>query len=111
MHQFYHSKLHISFSNTWISHAQRRELHHQDKDQEIRKLRNEEDFYVPFLRLCSIDRHPLVNYLKLWNELSHPEIKSTAHKLVFNKQLKKHFLDKLDSNYKCTRLLCPHCHL
>jgi hypothetical protein len=109
MHQFYHSHLPISFSNTRIFNAQRRQLHHQE--QEIRDLRNEEDFYVPCSRLCSIDCHPLVNYLKLWNEFSHPEIKSTAHKLVFNKQLKKHFLDKLDSDYKCTRLLCPYCHL
>jgi hypothetical protein len=111
MQQFYFNHLPLSFNNMWLTNARRRELQLADQDQEPHDLRNEGDFHVSFSRLSSSDRHPLINFPKTWNEFAHPEIKSTAHKSVFNTQLKKHFIDELDPNYKCTRLLCPHCHL
>ncbi len=65
---------------------QRRELLHQDQEQEIHALQNEDDFHVPFLGLFLIDCHLLINCPKLWNEFSFSEIQSTAHKLIFNQK-------------------------
>ncbi len=42
-------------------------------------------YYIPFSRLFSIDRHPLINFPKSWNEFSYNDIKSTSHKSTFNK--------------------------
>ncbi len=48
---------------------------------------------------------------KTWNELSEHDIKSISNKNAYNKSLKKLFLDRLDPDFKCNRLLCPFCHL
>jgi hypothetical protein len=103
MHQFVYNHLPASFSRCWLTNAERRD--------DGPALRNEEDFFVPISRLTSTDRHPLVVIPKTWNEFNAPELKSTSQKNVFNKSLKKFLIDTLDSDFKCTRLLCPHCHL
>jgi hypothetical protein len=95
-----------SFNNVWIKNSDRR----GETGEERIVLRNEDDYFVPLARLSSIAIHPLVYYPKLWNEFVNP-CKSTSSKILFKKELKKYFLDQLDANYKCNRLLCPHCHL
>jgi hypothetical protein len=107
MHHFTFSHLPTSFSNMWVTNASC----HEPEDHLHRELCNADDFYVPFSWLTSLDRHPLFNFPKLWNEFPYPEIKSTAHKSIFKQTLKKHFINELQDNYKCAHLLCPHCHL
>jgi hypothetical protein len=45
-----------------------------------------------------------------WHEFPNENVKFIRNKQTFNEELKKHFLSKLDANYRCVRLLCPHCH-
>jgi hypothetical protein len=106
MYLFTFKLLPDSFNDTWLTNADRRE--EEDDDRAI--LRSEDDYFVPFARLSSIAIQPLVSFPKLWNDFTNP-CKSTSSKTLFKKELKKHFLEKLDSNYKCNRLLCIHCHL
>lgn len=92
-----------SFNDTWINNVARRQDEYQ------MRLKNDDDLSIPFARLNSIERQPLIRFPRLWHEFSSDDIKSIRNKLQFNKQLKDHFLSKLDINYKCGRLLCPHC--
>jgi hypothetical protein len=46
----------------------------------------------------------------LWNELEDDSIKISTTKSEFNTKLKSHFLNSLNENYICFRLLCPNCH-
>jgi hypothetical protein len=107
MHLYKNDLLPISFRNTWVTNAMRRE------DMDAPTLRNHDDYYVPPARLSSVDLHPLVYFPKLWNNFINDFnlIGSTANKDVFKKELKTHFLSKLSDNFQCDRLLCPHCHL
>ena len=50
-------------------------------------------------------------YPQVWSEFKEEEIKIQRNKILFNTLLKKHLLGLLDENFKCSRLLCPHCHL
>jgi hypothetical protein len=104
MHNYSFNKLPTSFLNTWPTDAERRE------DSDHLNLCNQDDLYVPFTRLSSMDNCPHVLFPKLWNEFTNP-CKSTANKIFFKKELKSYFLEKLSDNYQCTRLLCPNCHL
>jgi hypothetical protein len=106
MYLYTFKHLPASFNNIWIKNSQRRGENGEDRI----VLRNEDDYFVPFARLSSIAAHPLLYFPKLWNEFEDP-CKSTNSKVQFKKELKKHFLDQLDANYRCNRLLCPHCHL
>jgi hypothetical protein len=81
MHHFSYNHLPTSFNNMWITNARRQLM----LDQNPHELRNGEDYYIPFSRLFSIDRHPLINFPKSWNEFSYNDIKSTSHKSTFNK--------------------------
>ncbi len=75
-------------------------------------LRDEEDYYIPHTRLCSLDRQPLVYFPKSWNDFvkEFGTIGSIPSKTLLKKELKSHFLNKLTDDYQCGRLLCPHCH-
>ncbi len=65
----------------WLINARRHEFKLQDQDQDLRELRNEDDFQILFSCLFSSDRHPSINFPKLWNDFSYPEINSIAHRL------------------------------
>ena len=93
-----------SFTNTWTRNIDRRH-----EDQAV--LRNHLEFFIPPTRLASTDKFPLANFPQLWCSFPDERIKAIVNKSSFNINLKKHFLDKLSSNYVCSRLLCPHCHL
>jgi cytochrome c len=47
----------------------------------------------------------------MWNDFRDDVLKSESNKIIFNAKLKGQFIDQLNANYVCTRLLCPHCHL
>jgi uncharacterized protein YggT (Ycf19 family) len=102
--RFVQGFLPISFNNTWITNAVRREDDYQ------LVLRNDADLYVPFARTTLIERQPLTKFPKTWHEFPNENVKFIRNKQTFNEELKKHFLSKLDANYRCVRLLCPHCH-
>ncbi len=95
-----------SFSNTWTTNFDRRRRENLDQPM----LCNDSDFYVPFARTVATCNQPLIYYPKLWNAFTDP-CKSTSKKSIFKKELKKYFLDKLDPNFVCARLLYPHCRL
>jgi hypothetical protein len=106
MHHYKFNLLPISFNNTWISNLERR----RRGDIEQFMLRNDEEYYVPLARTVAISNQPLICYPKLWNEFDEP-CKLNNNKITFKRELKKYFLNKLETNYICERLLCPHCHL
>ena len=95
-----------SFNNIWVTESERR----QDINLAY-VLRNSNNLYIPAPKLNSLCQHPLFLFPKLWHEFPDETIKIIRNKLEFKIKLKKYYLDKLSSNYKCTRLLCPHCHL
>jgi hypothetical protein len=41
-------------------------------------LRNDNEYYVPFVRLDSFKRFPFSDFPRTWNELDSDEIKSTS---------------------------------
>jgi hypothetical protein len=105
MHQFVNNYLPLSFANMWTTNAERR----VEADGPV--LRNALDFIVPFSRLTSTENHPFIAIPRTWNHFDSLEIKLNPSKPHFNKLLKKFFLEKLNENFVCERLLCPHCHL
>jgi hypothetical protein len=105
VYQFLNNHLPVSFVGTWITNAARRD------DQDGPALRNALDLFVPFSRLTSTSKHPLIAFPKTWNEFNAIEIKLASSKQIFNKALKTHLLGSLTDNPLCNRLLCPHCHL
>jgi hypothetical protein len=108
MQQYKHGLLPKSFSGEWASEGDR--LEDQEQGRMVLRNMNLNDFTVPFSRLASTDRFPLSSFPKAWNSLDNVEIKSIRCKSDFNAKLKEHLLGQLDPNFKCTRLLCPHCH-
>jgi Reverse transcriptase (RNA-dependent DNA polymerase) len=109
MQQFKQGFLPNSFKDEWTSIAAR----FQDPDANPMELRNLnlDNFEVPFARLSSTERFPLTSFPRAWNNFEDFEIKTIHNKIDFNFKLKQFLLDKLDANFRCTRLLCPHCHL
>jgi hypothetical protein len=103
MQRFLQGFLPISFNETWVTN-----LYHRQEDFQI-ELRNDADLYIPFARTALIERQPLTKFPKLWHEFSDENIKFQRNKLIFNSMLKNHYLSKLNANYRCVRLLCPHC--
>ena len=74
-------------------------------------LRNRDELSIPPSRLSLTDRFPLIYFPKLWQSFNDENIKIQRSKPIFNSLLKMHFLNQLQSEYKCERLLCPHCYL
>ena len=105
MQNFIQGLLPISFNNVWTTNEARRpeNSHHI--------LRNSSDLTVPFTRLASLSKHPLVNLPKTWLEFKNENVKILRNKIDFKLQLKKHLLSELSSEIFCGRLLCPSCHL
>ena len=106
--QFFHcyttNQLPASFSNIWQRNEDRRM-----EDQAV--LRNHQEYYIPASRLSTTDRFPFFNFPRIWCDFPDLNIKSIQSRPSFNFQLKSHFLNKLNANYVCARLLCPNCHL
>ena len=75
------------------------------------RLRNDDDIRIPISRLAHFNNFPLYSIPQAWSEFTQEDIKIQRNKIIFNSLLKKHLLNQLDENFKCSRLLCPHCHL
>ena len=75
------------------------------------RLRNDDDIRIPISRLAHFNNFPLYSIPQAWSEFKEEEIKIQRNKILFNSILKKYLLGLLDENFKCSRLLCPHCHL
>ena len=74
-------------------------------------LRNDDDICTPISRLVHFNNFPLYSIPQVWSEFKEEEIKIQQNKILFSSLLKKHLLNQLDENLKCSHLLCPHCHL
>ncbi len=72
-------------------------------------LRDDDDIHVPFARTNLICLQPLISLPKIWTEFPDGYIKFLRNKIEFNQKLKNHFLEKLDENFRCTKLFCPAC--
>jgi hypothetical protein len=105
MFDYKYGNLPISFADTWKLNSEIR------NPSNIMALRNDNEYYVPFVRLDSFKRFPFSDFPRTWNELDSDEIKSTSSKMIFKKLLKEHFLSKLSVTITCDRMLCPSCHL
>ena len=103
-HRFTINDLPHSFENTWIKNEERRQ-------ENAPLLRNHLEYHVPYSRLSSTEKFPLICFPRLWCSFSDINIKSTVNKSSFNIQLKNYFINSLSATYTCTRLLCPRCHL
>jgi hypothetical protein len=111
MQQFKQGFLPKSFDDEWTTYLTR--IQAPENEHEFRNLRNLnlDDYVIPFARLALTDRFPLTSFPKTWNNFTNLEIKTIRCKIDFNSKLKDYFISKLDGNYTCSRLLCPHCHL
>ena len=90
------------FANEWSFNMQRSINHSYH-------LRNEDDIFVPFARTTFVSKSPYHSFPQAWISFDCPSIKIQREKLIFNKMMKMYFCDKLSSNYRCNRLLCPNC--
>jgi hypothetical protein len=104
MHRYIQGFLPISFNEVWLTNAAR-----QVQDTLPRVLRNSENLNIPFARLATTIKQPLVNLPKLWTLFDNAEIKFIRNKLEFNLKLKKFLLSQLSSSVVCNRLFCPAC--
>ena len=104
MHRYILQQTPASFNNMWVRNEERIRL--QDN-----YLRNQQEFHIQPTRLMSTDNFPLVLFPQLWNNFNDLSIKNITSPATFNANLKSYFLKDLSENYKCERLLCPHCHL
>ena len=100
--EFKNGKLPGSFSGTLVYNYER---------QNNFELRNASDFYVPTVRLKSVENSPVFAFPKLWNDFNSPEIKSLTSTIQFKKSIKEILLSNLSNSVNCSRLLCPCCHL
>jgi Reverse transcriptase (RNA-dependent DNA polymerase) len=105
MFQYKNKLLPTAFEDTWTTNEQRLEAFN------VMLRPNTDEFFVPFARISQVERLPLISLPKLWNELDNEEIKCISSKIEFNIKLKLFLTNSLSSNYVCTRLLCPHCHI
>ena len=94
-----------SFNQTWSDNRIRR------GDQFEISLRNENLLNIPFARLSSTIKLPLVNLPRTWENFQNESIKIIRNKLEFNQKLKEHLLGELNEVILCNRLFCPACQL
>ncbi len=103
MHRFTQNFLPISFGDVWVKNNIRNE-----GENEI-VLRNSNALQIPFSRLISIDRHPIIAFPKLWEQFPDIQIKFLRNRLEFDEKLKNYFLNELSSTTNCNRLFCYSC--
>jgi hypothetical protein len=101
MQQFVHGHLPKSFDNLWSTVEERRTS--------SLVLRNGSYLDIPFVRLNSSEKQPLVKLPKAWEEFKEEDVKIIRDKLMFKASLKKFFFEKMSSFPRCERLLCPAC--
>ena len=103
MQRFSQQFLPDSFNNTWVRNDIR-----AIGENEI-QLRNHADLQPNFSTYFALDKFPLYNYPKIWQNFSDEQIKFIRNKNEFDTKLKSYFLNDLSSTVNCSRLLCPAC--
>jgi hypothetical protein len=105
MQHFTQNFLPQALNNMWITNNVRRE------NQAQVVLRNADRLHIPLARSNHTAKHPLTIFPQLWEDFPDESLKFIRNKLEFNRKLKTYFLNNLESNVNCGRLLCPDCHL
>ena len=103
MQRFTQEFLPESFNQTWVRNQIR-----NIGENEI-QLRNFNQFQPVFSTLVSLDKFPLYNFPKIWQEFTNEQIKIVRKTSEFDAKLKQYFLDDLSSTVNCERALCPAC--
>lgn len=103
MHLFINNKLPEFTLEDWTRN--------EDRQVTQRRLRNFNEVFVPFARTAQTEKLPLTSFPKIWTEFEQNDLKLVRSKIEFKIKFKQFFLDQLLENYKCERLLCPHCTL
>jgi hypothetical protein len=111
MQQYKQGFLPNSFDGEWSTYLSRIEALEQEQEPRLLRNLNLDDYIIPFARLAITERFPLTSFPKAWNDFPDLVIKSIRSKVEFNNKLKEYFINNLDSNFVCSRLLCPNCHL
>jgi hypothetical protein len=95
-----------AFEKTWLTNAER-----LNDLKLVMRLRQDEEYHVPLTRTSQAEKFPLWSFPRAWNSFEEDDIKNAPTKSIFTSKLKKHLIGKLNANYVCNRLLCPHCHI
>ena len=103
MQRFTQQFLPESFNDVWVRNAIR-----NIGENEI-QLRNANQLQINASTLTSLDIFPLFDFPKIWQSFPDEQLKIIRKTLEFDTKLKKFFIDDLDSNVNCNRLLCPAC--
>jgi hypothetical protein len=111
MQQFKQGLLPKSFDGEWTQVMARFEDQQQVQVPMGLRNMNLNDYIIPFARLSLTERFPLTVFPRAWNNFDNFELKTIYSKVEFNSKLKQYFIDRLNPNYTCGRLLCPLCHL
>ena len=105
MQKFKQGFLPSLFNQTWSDNRIRR------GDQFEISLRNENLLNIPFARLSSTIKLPLVNLPRTWENFQNESIKIIRNKLKFYQKFKEHPLGELNEVILCNPLFCPACQL
>jgi hypothetical protein len=109
MQQYVNGFLPIAFNDMAITREAFREFREGGAHRYL--LRNNDDIYLPPARLTATEKAPFYVFPRVWASFDRHDIKIQRNKNLFNKLLKTFYLNELKNDYRCTRLLCPNCHL
>jgi hypothetical protein len=104
MFDYAQNSLPSSFTNLWPTNAQIRL-----NEENPRHLRNDNELYVPFIRLETFIKFPLSDFPRTWNDWDRDDLKTILNRIQFKKSLKESLLVELAANITCNRLFCPSC--
>jgi hypothetical protein len=111
MQHYVNGFLPSSFNDMAITREAVRNLGENENGPLRYQLRNDEELFLPHARLKTTEKAPYYSFPRIWSAFDDLDIKIQRNKKIFNAKLKDYFIQQLQSNYKCTRILCPHCHL
>ena len=102
MQQYSQGFLPVAFHNVWTTNYINNPTPYL--------LRNNDDLFIPPPRLAVTMKQPYHSFPRAWADFHEHNIKIQRDKPTFNSLLKQFFIDKLQSDFTCNRLLCPSCH-
>lgn len=103
MQRFTQNFLPVSFEDIWVRNAIRNIGENEIQLRNFDRLRQYPSNYF------SLDKMPLFEYPKLWENFPDAQIKFLRNIPEFDLQLKIFYLEDLSSTVNCNRLLCPTC--
>ena len=101
MQRFSQQFLPISFDDIWVYNST-----HSIGENEI-QLRNTNALQLHGSNYTSLDKFPLYHFPKIWQTFADEQIKIIRKIPEFDNKLKLYFLNDLEENVTCNRLLCP----